>query len=63
LVQSGYRNRYGHPAAAVVERYRARGIEVVDSPHCGAMRWRSTQPATLDCTRTEQAHYWQHQPP
>lgn len=63
LVQSGYRNRYGHPAAPVVERYRARGIPVVDSPHCGAMRWRSTEAEALECSRTQEARYWQHQLP
>ncbi len=36
LVQSGYRNRFGHPAPAVLARYAARQIQVVDSPHCGA---------------------------
>jgi competence protein ComEC len=63
LVQSGYRNRYGHPAAPVVERYRARGITLVDSPHCGAMHWRSTQPGALACERELHARYWQHRPP
>ena len=63
LVQSGYRNRYGHPAAPVVERYRARGIALVDSPHCGAIHWRSTQPGTLACERELHARYWQHRPP
>jgi competence protein ComEC len=62
-VQSGYRNRYGHPAAPVVERYRARGIALVDSPHCGAMHWRSMQPDALACERELQARYWQHRPP
>ena len=63
LVQSGYRNRYGHPAAPVVERYRARGIALVDSPHCGAMHWRSTQADALACERQLHARYWQHRPP
>ena len=63
LVQSGYRNRYGHPAAPVLARYREQGIAVVDSPHCGAMHWRSTQPASLDCERARDARYWQHRPP
>ena len=63
LVQSGYRNRYGHPAAPVVERYRARGIALLDSPHCGAMHWRSAQPDTWLCERVLQARYWQHQAP
>ena len=63
LVQSGYRNRYGHPAALVVERYRTRDIALVDSPHCGAMHWASTHPDALACERELQAHYWQHHPP
>lgn len=63
LVQSGYRNRYGHPAAPVVGRYRARGIALLDSPHCGAMHWRSLQPEVLECERAVQVRYWQHQPP
>ncbi len=41
LVQAGYRNRFGHPAAGVLERYRSRGVAVIDSPHCGAALWRS----------------------
>lgn len=63
LVQSGYRNRYGHPAAPVVERYRLRDIALVDSPHCGAMHWRSAQPEALACERELAARYWQHRPP
>lgn len=63
LVQSGYRNRYGHPAAPVVERYRARGIALVDSPYCGAMHWRSADSTVLECERQVQARYWQHRPP
>ncbi|RYY70749.1 MAG: DNA internalization-related competence protein ComEC/Rec2, partial [Comamonadaceae bacterium] len=41
LVQAGYRNRFGHPAEEVAQRYRERGIALVDSAHCGALRWRS----------------------
>ncbi len=63
LVQSGYRNRYGHPAAPVLARYREQGIAVVDSPHCGAMNWRSTQAASLECERSRDTRYWQHRPP
>ena len=63
LVQSGYRNRYGHPAAPVVERYQARNIALVDSPHCGAMHWASVQPDALACERQLHARYWQHRPP
>jgi len=63
LVQAGYRNRFGHPATPVLVRYAERGIRVVDSPHCGAMRWRSDQPGQVDCQRQMAPRYWQHRPP
>ena len=62
-VQSGYRNRYGHPAPVVMQRYLARSIVVHDSPHCGAMRWRSDQPEQTHCTRSDALHYWNHHVP
>lgn len=71
LVQSGYRNRYGHPAAEVMSRYRAMGaasertppLEIVDSPHCGAFNWRSGLPHNGICARTQGRRYWNHQMP
>ncbi|MET0544391.1 MAG: DNA internalization-related competence protein ComEC/Rec2 [Variovorax sp.] len=63
LVQSGYRNRFGHPAPEVVERYRERGIALVDSPHCGAMRWHSTAPQAWECERETARRYWHHRVP
>ena len=63
LVQAGYRNRFGHPAPLVLQRYAERGIQVVDSPHCGAMRWRSDQPERVDCQRQTAGRYWHHRPP
>ncbi len=63
LVQSGYRNRFGHPASVVVERYRERQIQLVDSPHCGAMTWMSAQPDRLLCQRQAALRYWHHRVP
>lgn len=63
LVQAGYRNRFGHPAPAVLNRYRERGILVHDSAHCGALQWRSDAPEEAQCSRTLVAHYWQHRVP
>jgi competence protein ComEC len=63
LVQSGYRNRFGHPVAPVMERYHERNIVVHDSPHCGAMTWRSDLPAAATCTRMERVRYWSHHVP
>jgi competence protein ComEC len=62
-VQAGYRNRYGHPAPEVLQRYRVRGIVVHDSPHCGAMTWRSEQPTQVLCHRTAEMRYWSHRIP
>ncbi|MDP1900958.1 MAG: DNA internalization-related competence protein ComEC/Rec2 [Rubrivivax sp.] len=61
VVQAGYRSRFGHPMPDVVERYRARGIEVVRSDRCGA--W--TLPATGQayCEREVNRRYWHHRMP
>ena len=63
LVQAGYRNRFGHPTAAVVQRYAAVGAQVVATPQCGAARWRSEAPAQVACTRQQAPRYWQSRPP
>jgi competence protein ComEC len=47
LVQSGYRNRFNHPAPIVLDRYRQRGIPWVTSADCGAATWRSAEPETV----------------
>jgi competence protein ComEC len=63
LVQAGYRNRFGHPAPAVLARYTERGIRVVDSARCGAAHWRSQAPQQLSCQRQTERRYWQHTVP
>lgn len=60
LVQAGYRNRYGHPAEPVVARYRARGIELIESTRCGAAAWRSQTPNQVQCERVQSRRYWHH---
>jgi competence protein ComEC len=63
LVQAGYRNRFGHPAPAVLARYTERGIRVVDSARCGAAHWQSQAPRRLSCQRQKERRYWQHTVP
>jgi competence protein ComEC len=63
LVQSGYRNRFGHPATPVMERYRERHIVVHESPRCGAFTWRSAQVDGVDCARDTGLRYWHHRVP
>ena len=63
LVQAGYRNRFGHPAPPVVERYAERHIRVIDTPHCGAATWQSAQPQDIQCQRVQGLRYWHHRVP
>lgn len=60
VVQAGYRNRFGHPAGSVVERYQQRKIHLVSTVWCGAAIWSSERPAQLDCQRERSARYWHH---
>jgi competence protein ComEC len=59
VVQAAYRSRFGHPAPDVVQRYQARGIEVVRSDRCGAWLWKPD--GTQECARFARARYWHHQ--
>ncbi len=59
VVQAGYRNRFGHPAAEVLGRYRERGIRVVESPGCGAWSWPAAAAiADATCEREAGRRYW-----
>mgnify|MGYP000985172923 CR=1 FL=1 len=60
VIQAGYRNRYGHPAEPVQARYRERGIVMLDSPHCGALTWRSAEAEKWTCQRDQARRYWHH---
>ena len=63
VVQAGYRNRFGHPAASVLERYNERHIKVIDTAHCGALQWSSATPKETRCQREVGKRYWHHQVP
>jgi competence protein ComEC len=63
VVQAGYRNRFGHPAASVLERYTERNIKVIDTAHCGALLWSSSAPNETRCQREVGKRYWHHQVP
>jgi competence protein ComEC len=62
MAQAGYRNRFGHPAGPVVDRYEARGIGLVKSAPCGAALWTSRHPDSVRCQREEGKRYWHHLP-
>ena len=60
VFQAGYRNRFGHPAADVVERYRERGVAIVATAACGAWQWRADGPEGGSCERDVARRYWHH---
>jgi competence protein ComEC len=64
VIQAGWRNRYGHPHAQVVKRYRSQGVALVHTAHCGAWLWASDATgAGLHgrCWREVQRRYWHAQ--
>jgi competence protein ComEC len=63
IVQAGYRNRFGHPAAPVLARYQERQVQIIDSPHCGAYTWQSWQAQNGACLRVQGLRYWYHHVP
>ena len=64
VFQAGYRNRFGHPAPEVLQRYVERGIEIDATPSCGAWRWDAAAsapgPTTGICQRDAARRYWHH---
>ena len=63
IAQMGYRNRFQHPAAPVVQRYAEAQIPLLTTVACGAALWQSDAPGALSCQRQQRAHYWRHQVP
>lgn len=60
VAAAGFRNRFGHPHATVVERYARRGVHVVEMAETGGVTWRSDQPGRVAIQRCSNAPYWRH---
>ncbi len=60
LFQVGYRNRYRHPNAQVLQRYEARGIQVLRSDAHAAVELRLREGAPIEVLRqrVDQPRYW-----
>lgn len=59
IVQSGWRNRFGHPAPIVVQRIEQQGSLLRNTADCGAVAWQSSAPAQAPCERQLRPRYWQ----
>jgi len=65
LVSAGYRNRYGFPAAPVVERWEALGARVVSTARSGAIEFRFAASGPVPNprrSRMRSRRYWTHLP-
>jgi competence protein ComEC len=65
LVSAGYRNRFGHPAAPVVARYRQRQIRLLNTADSGAISLDfAARPAPLRprAWRYQARRYWHYSP-
>jgi competence protein ComEC len=59
---TGYRNRYGHPKAEVVQRYADSGAELLRSDEDGAVLVEmNAQGLSVERYRKTHKHYWTHQ--
>jgi competence protein ComEC len=63
VYQTGYRNRFGHPADEVVARYAAVGTRSVRTDHAGATQWRLRDDGSIavESMRTR-SRYWHNRP-
>ncbi len=58
LAAAGFRNRFGHPHAKVVDRFARMGAHVIDTAQTGAVTWRSDQPGRVAIARCSEAPHW-----
>jgi len=64
VVPAGYRNRFGHPAREVLERYRAAGAGVLRTDLDGAVQVLLTKNGVrVAAERARQPRYWRSSPP
>jgi competence protein ComEC len=58
IVPVGYRSRFGHPSAEVLERYRVAGAQVLRTDLDGAVTVRMGAELALERERVRRARYW-----
>jgi competence protein ComEC len=58
IVPVGYRSRFGHPNAEVLERYRAAGVQLLRTDLDGAIAVKIGADITLETERHRRGRYW-----
>ncbi|AMO57033.1 DNA internalization-related competence protein ComEC/Rec2 [Endozoicomonas montiporae] len=59
LISAGYRNRFGHPSAEVLDRLEEQGSEVFNTAVDGTLEFTLGQAVGVQRWRQQQTHYWQ----
>ncbi|RCS59647.1 DNA internalization-related competence protein ComEC/Rec2 [Parvibium lacunae] len=62
ILQAGQHNAYGHPHAQVLERYRAQGVQLLETRQGGAWRldFNTADVLQPSAWRQENCRYWHH---
>ena len=64
MIPAGYRNRFGHPNAEVLERYRNAGVTVVRTDLDGAVHViLDRRTVRVETERARRPRYWRSVPP
>jgi len=59
VIASGHGNRFGHPGREVLDRYRARRVELLRTDQAGALSVRlSSAHLAIEGERVRRARYW-----
>lgn len=60
VISAGFANRFGHPDTVVLERYRHRGIPLINTATAGAVtvRLRPGKPARVERARSTHRRFW-----
>ena len=58
VVTAGYRNRFGHPSAEVLERYRTAGVQVLRTDRDGATSIHLETSISIHTERARRGRYW-----
>jgi len=58
VITVGYRNRFGHPSAEVLERYRTAGVQVLRTDRDGATSIQLENGVSIFTERARRGRYW-----
>lgn len=60
IISAGYLSQYGHPHGTVIARFNAKGSQLFNTAHTGAITWQVQKngEAVIELARNAQRRYW-----